>query len=154
MAILYTEIAYAACLLQSHKTAVLRGELEGRISSKAQKDIKDFQRKFKNALQAMNYIQDLYIKSFFYNTCRNYLTLYARVKGQDTPIICQHVGTKKGEGKNKRRNIGAYAIHAEKCAISYRMRNMLAAMLDYYIPSENSLFNHAAINFMPNWRAQ
>lgn len=139
MASLYQEIANAARLLQSDKHARNNCSIEGIISPKAKKDIKAFNAQALRAFQTLNNVTNLYIKSFFYDTRKEILILYTRIKGEERKITVSPVNYKK------------FTFNTEG-ALSYTIRRLLTGILSYYIPSENSTYNHKALNLMPYWR--
>lgn len=138
---LFLEIAYASRLLKQDKAARDRLEFDGRISSKAKKDIKTFLAWTKQAFQKLNTCTGLYIKSFFFDVERGLLVLYTRQNGNDTKWEISPAGKDK------------YTFNG-KGVINGNMRRHIIGMLEYYIPSENSLTNHTAINLMPSWRME
>lgn len=153
MATIYQEIAHIARLLKQDKEAqIINWQIGGAISPKVRKQIKTFQRTLKNSLQSLNSIKDFYIKSFFYDTKEDTLILYTRIMKQETCIKCR-VSTKK---KTRRSNVVSfeqqYEFIADPVPVSYSIKKLLTACLNYWIPSENSSINFKAINLMPNWR--
>lgn len=142
MATMYQEIANAARLLQSDKIARANWRIEGQISPQTKQAIKDFQFQAKKSFQSLNSVKNFYVKSFFYDTVKECLILYTRIMGNDVSITCKPIDCQH------------WIFETQSGKVSYSIRRLLTACLAYWIPSENSTYNHKAINLMPQWRQQ
>lgn len=156
MAKLYDEIFYAAYLLQEDRNG------KTTLAPKTRQKIAGFMAQAKKSLQTMTAEQGardrkdkglrrdshgridkggiFYIKSFYFDIETNALVLYTRIFGQDTRL---DVAQDKGAG---------YRITIDRGGICPpKIARFLAGVLDYWIPSENSLEKYS-VSLMPAWR--
>lgn len=162
MSFLFNEIRYATWLVQTDNNARQAGIIDGQIAPCVHKKIKNFLFDCKKMFQSFNLAdfhnrkeQDfyrtkkgnikkspmLYIKSFFYDIDNDYLILYCRIYGKDTPITITNNG-KIYSVKNA--NTGGN--------VQEKITRFLIGICEYWIPSEQSFERHTVINLMPAWR--
>lgn len=152
MASLYEEIFYAAYLLKGDTP----------LSPKVRQKISSFMAQCKRSLQTATIEHGardrkdkglcrdkhgrlekggvFYIKSFYYSIENDTLVLYTRIYGQDTRLDI------------RRDRRGVYNITLDRGGVcSPKIEKFLTGILDYWIPSENSLEKYG-VNLMPYWR--
>lgn len=156
MAKLYDEIFYAAYLLQEDRTGGTP------LAPKVRQKITRFMAQAKKSLQTMTVEHGardrkdkglrrdshgriekgrlFYIKSFYYSIQDAALVCYTRICGQDTRLDI------------RRDQRGIYNITLDRGGVCpSKISQFLTGVLDYWIPSENSLERYS-VNLMPAWR--
>ena len=144
MAYLYDEIRYATWLVRTDKYARDAGVYDGQIAPSVKAKIKAFLVNCKKMFQSFNKdlnSKHLYIKSIFFDGEKDCLIIYTRLNGKDTAIKIVNQGR-------------AYVIKNATTGAPIRedIRRFLTGICEYWIPSEDSFYNHKAINLMPQWR--